>query len=89
MRSELYRLWPIALEHVLYLNQVSTLFWETQVVRYELVGVSQDSADDCGLGQAGEQLLVKTKYNDGESFSRSARTKKIPNKKSNKPEPLR
>lgn len=65
MHSELYRLYkeePLhsnALEHVAYLNQEATLFWETEVIRCELVGMSQDSADDRGLGQTGQQLFVE------------------------------
>lgn len=36
------------------------MLWETEVVRHELVGMSQDSADDCGLSQTGQQLFVET-----------------------------
>lgn len=56
MHSDLHRLckeMPLhssASEHVFYLDQETTLFWETEVIRNELVGMSQDSADDCGLG---------------------------------------
>lgn len=79
MHSGVYRLnkevplHSIAQEHVLYLDQESTLFWETEVKRYELVGMSQDSADDRGLSQTGQQLFVETvemQHNDGQSFSR-------------------
>lgn len=70
MHFELYRQYkevPLdssVLEHKLYLNQVTTLFWETEVIRHELVGMPQHSADDCGLGQTGQQLFVETDGGD-------------------------
>lgn len=48
----------IALQRLLYLNQETTLLWQTEIVRYQLVGMSQDSTDDCGLCQTGQQLVV-------------------------------
>lgn len=35
------------------------MLWKTEVIRHELVGMSQDSAYDCGLGQTGQELFFR------------------------------
>lgn len=68
-----------ALEHVFYLQQESALFREAEVIRYKLVGMAKDGADDGGLGQTGQQLFVEMNHDD--SVSSSAGTKRFPSEK--------